>query len=356
MNPVTYNISPDPVIKCPLNADIIPEAQPYWDLVVRHGTSRESMVDFICSIGGYHRSRGECSAIEFGIKAYGVNFDADHLWAYVVGDSILATDKHYRRARQIFEQELKKIHAQLWQAGCEEALNQFMEGASEGNFLGEDIDVKFEVAGRSGGHLLMVECEGIDLRVSVSELRDHLLLFEPYDEVTLGEPSGEFACPDHKLRKLFLMCVQSVVEITPKKVREAVESAAAFRLWHSYVEPRLEADANEAPGEGTAKFLWSKLPATAREEFVEFCAYAQGLLHPLQIGHKITSIDGESDWSTSLQATERRTGPNAVGKVVSVDLYEGDTSWHYGVTFPNGTTVILNESDLVSGAYEWEQR
>lgn len=61
--------------------------------------------------------------------------------------------------------------------------------------------------------------------------------------------------------------------------------------------------------------------------------------HPLPLGTRIISIEGE--WDDD-DGTERYTGPNAIGEVMSNNQHDG-RGHVYGVLFPNGTSVFLDQ-------------
>lgn len=66
------------------------------------------------------------------------------------------------------------------------------------------------------------------------------------------------------------------------------------------------------------------------------------VIHPLPIGTRIKSIAGEVD--DPGDGTERKSGRGAIGKTILADHYKGQ-GWSYGVVFPSGTWVNLDEGD-----------
>jgi hypothetical protein len=73
----------------------------------------------------------------------------------------------------------------------------------------------------------------------------------------------------------------------------------------------------------------------------------QTIRHPLSIGALLLSIAGERDWFIDNgQDIERETGPLALGRIVSVDDYRSNgQGWSYGVVFPGGCWVQIDEAD-----------
>jgi hypothetical protein len=68
-----------------------------------------------------------------------------------------------------------------------------------------------------------------------------------------------------------------------------------------------------------------------------------GLCHPLAIGAKLMSIAGE--WDEDDDGSQRDTGANAIGRIVSAQYYIGQ-GWSYGVVFnPSGVWVHIDEAD-----------
>jgi hypothetical protein len=70
--------------------------------------------------------------------------------------------------------------------------------------------------------------------------------------------------------------------------------------------------------------------------------------HPLPVGTRILSINGESDDNDGV---ERHTGPNAVGVIDQVHMFDPCNAWTYSVHFPNGTSVWIDEGELRSQPY-----
>lgn len=213
-------------------------AAPYWALVRTHGRSRKAMVNFICGIGGY-QSHGERSAIEFNVKAYGADLDADNLWKLLVsgkmdvGPDPKLPPEHLAQAKALFWRVYDEHRDHLWEWAIEEAYDGWKDSDTPfETFASHRIDWDHSMAGRSGGHLIMTECEGIDLRCSEDDLEEKLMEKEP--------PSGAYVLPHWKVRALFIICVQNSVDLTPQKASEEVEYRAAWRLWVSFCEDELE--------------------------------------------------------------------------------------------------------------------
>lgn len=220
-----------------------------WALVRKFGTSRRKMVDFITSIGGYSAWRSGQFAIEFNIAAYETNFDDPaKLWA-MVNDNFgygLGLKKPHEEvlAYHLFCEAYTKHKELLWEWGTEEAYESW-SGSDTPYETFADIRVNWshEVHGRGGKHLCMTECEGITLRCSPEELEEALMEKEGvYDGAAHW---GGYIISTEVVKKLFLICVQNSVELTPTKVSHEVEYSAAWRLWASFCEDNM-ADALQA--------------------------------------------------------------------------------------------------------------
>jgi hypothetical protein len=74
--------------------------------------------------------------------------------------------------------------------------------------------------------------------------------------------------------------------------------------------------------------------------------------HPLPIGFKIISIEGECDCD-DLDVT-RQTGPNAAGVIISANNYGFGQGWSYGVEFaPSGVWVNIDQSDGIDDPHRY---
>jgi len=231
-------------------------APEYWDLVRKHGKSRKAMVDFICGIGGY-RNRDVCSAIEFNIKVYSCDLGVEHLWEMLtsgkmdVGPDKSLPPEHMARAKALFWREHAEHENYLWEWGSEEAYEGWKDSDTPfETFAGERVDWKWEVHGRSAGHLCMTRWNGLSLECSDDELRERL-----------EEPDN---IPHRDVRDLFIICVQNTVDLTSKRICEEVEYRTAWRLWVSFCEGELDAE------------------IAAYEARAELSAEAAGILETLQ--------------------------------------------------------------------------
>jgi hypothetical protein len=211
--------------------------KPYWDLIRKHGGSRKKMVDFICSIGGYSSYPRDRFAIEFNVAAYGADLDVDSLWKLVTspnfeeGPDPKLPPEHMAQAKALFWRVHEEHKEQLWEWGTEEAWEDWKDSDTPyETWLGERVDWEFGLYGRGGKHLCMESCEGIDLKCSPEDLQERL---------DARETDGEYLVDHAKVRKLFIICVQNTVELTPEKVAREVEYRAAWRLWVSFCEDEL---------------------------------------------------------------------------------------------------------------------
>lgn len=228
---------PDLKIKIPKRTPADHErAKSYWDLVRAHGKSRKAMVDFICNIGGYS-TRGDSFAIEFNIKAYLADLDKDHLWWMLcsgkmdVGPASDWPPEKTAQAMSLFYKAHKEHEDDLWNWGVEEAYESWRDSDTPyETFAGERIEWKWEVHGRGAGHLCMTECEGYSLKGDPEDLRETLMC----------KDGGDWDIPHSQVRKLFIICVQNTVDLTPRNIADEVEYRAAWRLWVSFVENELD--------------------------------------------------------------------------------------------------------------------
>lgn len=75
--------------------------------------------------------------------------------------------------------------------------------------------------------------------------------------------------------------------------------------------------------------------------------------HPLPIGTLIRSVRGEMDHNED--GTRRKSGPNAVGRVISADYYPPHQGWTYGIQFPdNGPWVFIDQSDSIDDPTKYQ--
>lgn len=222
---------------------IDPSLRTRWDIVRACNGSRRKMVDYICGIGGIggiggYYDRHDRFAIGFNVKAYGADVSEENLWKKLTsGEMSLGPDTTLPAGEQaavkaLFSRVYKEHENNLWDWGLEEAYEGWRDSDTPyETWLGERVDWKFELRGRSGGHLVMTECEGLSLMCSPEDLEE--TLFERED--------GEYCIGATVLRKLFIICVQNHFELTTTAAAEEVEYRAAWRLWASFMEDQIPA-------------------------------------------------------------------------------------------------------------------
>jgi len=205
-----------------------PNLEKYWNLVRLHGSSRKKMAEFICDIGGYS-DRSDRFAIEFNISADRCNLDFDHLLErYRKGDGDNVIPKNPAHAA-IYERCFKEAYDEaghtLWSEACEEAYRGWAESDTPyENWTGVRVEWEWEIRGRSGKHLCMTECEGINLKVSPEDLFITLLERES-DDIT-----ASFALSTERMVKLFILCVANTVWMTRDNIGDEVERNALWLL------------------------------------------------------------------------------------------------------------------------------
>lgn len=226
---------PDLKIKIPRRIPADHYSPPYWDLVRKHGKSRKAMVNFICGIGGYSTGWGrQYSAIEFNVKAWMADLTPEHLWKLLCSDRMdFGIDKfppeHLTLAKALFLRVYEEHKDHVWEWGCEEAYEGWKDSDTPyETFAGERIDWVWEIHGRSSGHLCMTRWNGLSLMCSTEELRERL-----------EEPGN---IPHRDVRGLFLICVQNVIDFTPRRIADEVEYRAAWRLWVNFCEEELKVE------------------------------------------------------------------------------------------------------------------
>lgn len=251
-------------------------ARPYWDIVRKHGRSHASMVKFICNIGGY-ADHGDRFAIEFNVKAGGASVDVDHLWMVATTKTDYATvySEMTPEEQTAMEQAFRDTYAEHAMSVFDWGLEEARDGWTDTDmpfetWLGERIDWSWEFAGRCGGHLVMTECEGINLRCSDEELYDNLMEMD----------GGAYVYDTERVRKLFIICVQNTVELTTQKIEDEVEYRAAWRIWtlaeEEYDRSRAYAAEREALSEAAGRVADSLASwgDDTLESFQKICALA----------------------------------------------------------------------------------
>ena len=77
------------------------------------------------------------------------------------------------------------------------------------------------------------------------------------------------------------------------------------------------------------------------------------LSHPLALGTKILSVKGEQDQDDD--NTVRRTGPNAIGRVIAAD-HIPHQGWSYGIEFsPSGVFVFIDQRDSIDDSSKYRR-
>lgn len=103
------------------------------------------------------------------------------------------------------------------------------------------------------------------------------------------------------------------------------------------VEERLTVGRAEARGEFDVR--WTPSFPHCNAYTIEEAEALDAAAHPLEIGTRIRSVQGEWDDDDGKQ---RHTGPDAIGEVISNEQRDG-RGFVYGVLFPNGTQVFLDQ-------------
>lgn len=184
--------------------------------------SREAMIDYILSNGGYHRV-GERWPLAYNVKAYGVDLDFDHLWTKYAKDYL---PRSYGRVvidgcREIAERDYENCKDNLFDWALEDARSN-VTNCDTYRMLWDAKDVvpktEFGFCGRSGGYICVMRFDWTEFRGWSQER------FEEW----LREPESNSM---KDIRLLYKMCRQWEVDWTSKKASEEVEHQAAFRLF-----------------------------------------------------------------------------------------------------------------------------
>lgn len=223
-------------IRIPKKID--PRLKDRWAAIRACNGSRTKMVNWLTDNGGY-RDRHEEFAIEFDVSTWRADLDVEHLWKRLCemgefGILKMPPEKQVV-AKHLFESVYAEHENNVWRWGCEEAYEGWRDSDTPyETFVGERVSWNHELRGRGGKHLVMTECEGLNLRCDSDELAERLM------ERSFDGARWEWDISSDTVRKLFIVCVQNYFELTPSAVADEVEYRAAWRLWASFCEDQLE--------------------------------------------------------------------------------------------------------------------
>ena len=203
--------------------------------------SRAAKVDYICSIGGYS-SRDGTFPIEFNVATYDADLDFDNILKLVNQEHGEFTGADAPAEERIWTTAVHNVYEKhkehLWDWGVESAQRDLFESDTYHMFWNGDrrIDVKLELHGRGGKHLVIRRFEGFDFRDFSADRLRNLLMEQTnadghciYDDATLHK-GHEWACGGEFVNRLYRYVRQCEVDFTPKKASEAVEYGAAFQV------------------------------------------------------------------------------------------------------------------------------
>lgn len=204
--------------------------------------SRQAKVDYITGIGGYC-SNHDRVAIEFNVGLYYVDADFDHIWAKALAtetpdpscDLAMLEDA----ARSVYDKET----AYEWAVeDASRSLSEQGDCAYHMLWDGTPVEVKLELWGRGGKHLVITEFEGHRLTCSEELLAEEMMERDSNGDWTI------WSTPT--VNKLYKYVRQCEVDFTSKKASDEVEYQMAWRLMQDAVEkydeiPTLKKDKEE---------------------------------------------------------------------------------------------------------------
>lgn len=258
--------------------------------------SRKARVDYICGIGGYSSRDGRWP-IEFNVATYHVDFDFDHIWKEYSKEHIPSECKGDPALMNAYHQLAKRLHKEnvdyFWEWGLEDARRDLDEREGDTFFQlwdGTPVEVKLELHGRGGKHLVIAEWDGRDLsKLNPEDLHDEML--------AQVNAAGNFIVDEGRLRSRYLWeswtseqvellyryVRQCETDFTPKNASNQVECEGAFCFFANIVAAEWEtlrkeiATHEEVVGAAQAIHLALTHAAVSQEEIASFyvlCAAA----------------------------------------------------------------------------------
>lgn len=238
--------------------------------------SRYDKVQYIVGIGGY-TDRYSAWPIEFNVAAYRTDFSFDNLWRKYYLEHTPAELAHDPEACTAYYRLAKRLHGEhedsLWGWGQEGAYRSLNDGDCYRMLWdGTMVDVKLELHGRCGKHLVIAEFNGHKLEgLTDSYLQDDLMRqrrtdgYEhvEYDILQKGNYWSSWSNED--LNLLYKYVRQCEVDFTTDKASAEVEYQGAFCFFNNIVNPAWktlkEEMASHDEAVGAAKVIHSYLMA-----------------------------------------------------------------------------------------------
>lgn len=214
--------------------------------------TRKDRVDYICGIGGYG-SRYDKWPIEFTVAAYYTDFDFDHIWEKYAAehwpfDESKETPETIKAYYDLARRLHKEHEGSLWSWGQEDAYRPLSDGdAYRTLWDGTMLDVKLELHGRCGKHLVIAEFEGRSLRgVSTEDLSDEMMRQTRPDGYSHVEydilKKGNFwdGWTNKEVETFYKYVRQCEIDFTSDKASAEVEYQGAFNFFCNIVNPEWE--------------------------------------------------------------------------------------------------------------------
>lgn len=207
--------------------DISKLPKQYRKAVASATSSRENAIRYISDIGGYRGGYGDRYPLAWNVRVW-PNLDADHLFK-VEADTLQDLLRNTRNPGEVgivynvFAAACREHEEHLFNWATEEAWESFRD--DDGSFWGIDLDCKWELAGRSGGNLVLVSVQGRRLRgVSHEELEEAMRERDPDDH-------NCYVMAHADVLHILLVCIQVVIDWGLRSARNReIEYRAAWRI------------------------------------------------------------------------------------------------------------------------------
>lgn len=206
--------------------------------------SRAAKVAYITSIGGYYADRHARFPVEFTVGTHYADLGFDSLWPRVLETAGVQPGTRESSLLQFCaKRAYKEIEGHLWSWAQEDIARSLQEADTYRMLWGGDttLDVKLDLYGRGGKHLVIEEFEGVSLQGKSEEDLQELLMEQtpPYGAGRCDKDrllkDHEWTVKTERLDTLYRYIRQCEIDFTSRKASDELEYAAAFIL-HSRAE------------------------------------------------------------------------------------------------------------------------